>query len=227
MTSLLHPHFDILPASQKKLWPQLKPGVDLELTLYGGTAIALQLGHRSSIDFDFFSDKKLDRELLRGKFLFFEKATLLQDQEESLTILTAPLPGSLPVKISFFGNLSFGRVGEPRLTNDGNVQLASLEDLMATKLKVIFQRVESKDYIDIAAMIEAGVSLPHGLAAAATMFGSAFQPSECLKAITYFHGGDLDLLTKETKKLLIAAATAVEDLPAVPLRSSRLIPSLV
>ncbi|WP_373321508.1 nucleotidyl transferase AbiEii/AbiGii toxin family protein [Rivihabitans pingtungensis] len=34
----------------------------LGFVLYGGTAIALRLGHRESVDFDFFSDRPLDRD---------------------------------------------------------------------------------------------------------------------------------------------------------------------
>ena len=216
-----YPHLEILPPAQQQLWPELRPAADLGFILYGGTAIALQLGHRQSIDFDFFSNIKLDKNLLRNTFPFFKTALLLQDREESLTV-SVPFLDATTVKISFLGNLSFGRVGEPHLTHDSVMQVASLEDLMATKLKVLFQRVESKDYLDIAAMIHEGVSLAHGLSAASTMFGSSFQASECLKALTYFHGGDLHLLTEETKKTLIAASSAVHDLPMVNLLSSKL-----
>ena len=215
------PNLEILPKSQQQLWQQLKPVSELGFVLYGGTAIALQLGHRQSIDFDFFSEKKLDKDLLRTTFSFFKTATLLQDREETLTVLV-PFENEVSVKISFFGNLQFGCVDIPRETDDGVLKVASLEDLLATKLKVLFQRVESKDYIDIAAMIQHGVSLSYGLASASLMFGSAFQPSECLKALIYFHGGDLELLTTETKNVLIHAVAALHDLPEVSLLSSSL-----
>lgn len=68
--------------------------------------------------------------------------------------------------MSFFGAVGFGRVGEPELTEDGVLQVASLDDLMATKVKVILQRIEAKDYQDIAALLKAKVSLTKGLAAA-------------------------------------------------------------
>lgn len=47
------PRLDILPPAQRSLWPHLAqvPG---HFVLYGGTAIALHLGHRQSVDFDFF-----------------------------------------------------------------------------------------------------------------------------------------------------------------------------
>ncbi len=100
--------------------------------------------------------------------------------------------------------------------------MASLDDLLATKLKVILQRLEAKDYRDIAAMSEAGVSLSKGLAAARALFGNAFQPAESLKALTWFHGGDLDSLTPAEQATLIRAACAVRDLPLVEIASNRL-----
>src|SRR5208337_4143629 len=97
------------------------------------------------------------------------------------------------------------RVGEPQWTDDRIVQVASLEDLLATKLKVLLQRVEAKDYLDVATLLGNGVSLARGMAAARSLFGPAFQPSECLKALVYFEGGDLNSLAESTKHLLIHA----------------------
>jgi hypothetical protein len=53
-------HREILPPAQQRLWPMLRPTAALGLVLYGGTAIALRLGHRVSVDFDFFTDRSLD-----------------------------------------------------------------------------------------------------------------------------------------------------------------------
>lgn len=72
------------------------------------------------------------------------------------------------------------------------------------------------------AVIGAGVSLPAGLAAADLMYGGAFQPSEALKALTYFEGGDLDALSGDTRATLIAAARGVDELPDVRFSSRRL-----
>lgn len=47
-------HLEILPRAQRELWDQLSTLPDA-FVLYGGTAIALQLGHRQSVDFDFFA----------------------------------------------------------------------------------------------------------------------------------------------------------------------------
>ena len=92
---------------------------------------------------------------------------------------------------------------------------SSLNDLMATKLKVILQRIEAKNYKDIAALLKAGIKLETGLALAKQLYGNSFQPSESLKALAYFKGGDLDILSKEEKKLLVQAVSRVTDLPHI------------
>jgi hypothetical protein len=102
------------------------------------------------------------------------------------------------------------------------LQVASFEDLMATKLKVVLQRAEAKDYRDVAAMLNAGVDLPRGLASARVLFGPNFQPSESLKALVFFKDGDLNTLSASEKNTLIEAVKQVRDLPEVLLRSTRL-----
>jgi predicted nucleotidyltransferase component of viral defense system len=182
--------------------------------LYGGTAIALRLGHRASVDFDFFHDQPLQRESIHRGFGFMEHATVIQDQPNTLTVL---VQGSelerTPVKVSFFGDLTFGRVGYPQFTDDGVIEVASLDDLMATKVKVVLPRAESKDYRDIAVMLSSAVSLSKGLAAARLMFGRSFQPSESLKALVYFGDGDLSSLRDDEKGGLVSAVDAVRELP--------------
>jgi Nucleotidyl transferase AbiEii toxin, Type IV TA system len=89
------PLMTILPEAQKLLWPALKPTRSLGFVLYGGTAIALRLGHRLSIDFDFFNDKPLDKEKIRTAFPFMSQATVLQDEVETLTVLVKDI-GATP-----------------------------------------------------------------------------------------------------------------------------------
>ncbi len=59
----IDPKLEILPEPQKMLWPQLTTTPN-HFILYGGTAIALRLGHRVSIDFDFFSSQTVDPDQL-------------------------------------------------------------------------------------------------------------------------------------------------------------------
>lgn len=220
MIRRFNPRMDILPKAQKFLWPQLGGAQKLGFVLYGGTAIALRLGHRHSVDFDFFTDKALDKNALRLAFPFLEQATVLQETLDTYTLLFPYRSEEIEhVKVSFFGCIGFGRIGEPELTNDGMLLVASQDDLMATKLKVILQRIEAKDYIDIAAMIESGTRLDKGLAAARAMYGTSFQPSESLKAMVYFQGGDLHMLSSNVKKTLIKASSSVRTLPPIEQKS--------
>lgn len=224
MTACFHPLTSVLPLEQQLLWPQLKATASLGFVLYGRTAIALRFGHRLSVDFDFFTQAPLNRETIYLAFAFMVKAQVLQDERNTLTVL-AQHDGSAEslVKVSFFGNIDFGRVGEPDLTDDGALLVASVDDLMATKLKVVLQRAESKDYRDIAEMVRAGASLSKGLASARLMFGPSFQPSESLKALVYFEDGDLRTLPEADRRTLVTAVSAVRQLPEVTLRANSLV----
>lgn len=223
MNGVFHPRTEILSAAQLRLCPQLRPGVDLGYILYGGTAIALRIGHRQSVDFDFFTDKPIDRAALQHAFPFLSQSTVLQEQPNALTVLVPCGDEDREhVAVSFFGGIGIGRVGEPDLTQDGTLLVASLDDLMATKVKVVLQRVEAKDYRDVAAMVAARVSLAKGLASARQLYGNAFQPSEGLKALVYFEGGDLATLSTVEKRTLVEAVAAVRELPHVTIVSRSL-----
>ncbi len=146
---------DVLPQSQRALWAELEAIPD-NFVLYGGTAIALRLGHRSSVDFDFFSSAPVDVDRLFADVPCLADSEILQRAPNTLTV---SVDRTEPVKISFFGEIGFGRVGSPELTNDGVLRVASLLDLLGTKLKVLLQRIEQKDYLDIEAILRSGVRL--------------------------------------------------------------------
>jgi len=225
MTGHLHPRLDILPAAQRALWPRLAPLRELGFVLYGGTAVSLRLGHRVSVDFDFFVETPLDRRRLRAALPLLKACETLQEAPDTLVVTCPPAEGEqTPVKLSLFGDIGFGRVGEPDLTDDRVAFVASPVDLLATKLKVILQRAEAKDYRDIAALIRAGVPLETGLAAARALFGKPFPPAECLRALTWFEDGDLHTLPPEDRVTLERAAAEAGPLPAVHVVSIRLAP---
>lgn len=218
--SQFEPHLEALPPAQQKILPLLPGSVELGFVLYGGTAVALRLGHRASIDFDFFTEKPLDRAELRKTFEFLSSSEVIQDRPDTLTVL-APV-GQDRVKVSFFGGIAIGRAGVPDLTPDKTLEVASLLDLLATKLKVVQQRIEVKDYRDIAALLGAGVRLETGLAAAKAMYHPAFEPSEAARALTYFQGGDLATLAENDKQLLTRAVAQMRRIPVVGLASRSL-----
>ncbi|WP_281747421.1 nucleotidyl transferase AbiEii/AbiGii toxin family protein [Helicobacter suis] len=54
-----------MPPEQLEIYPYLRQITDQGYVLFGGTALTLQLGHRTSVDFDFFSAEKVNKEVLR------------------------------------------------------------------------------------------------------------------------------------------------------------------
>jgi len=85
--------------------------------------------------------------------------------------LTALVDRNGPVKLSFFGSLGIKRAQDPDIAEENGIQIASLLDLFASKLKTVQSRAEAKDYWDIVALFDAGLSLAEGLGAAAAIYG--------------------------------------------------------
>ena len=213
MPDPFEPRIDILPLAQKEIWPQLAPAPDLSFVLYGGTAVALQLGHRASIDFDFFRAEPLEKARIESSFRFVQDGRTIQEDENTL-VMSVPMPSG-PVKVSFFGGLALDRINDPLRTRDRVLLVASLDDLLATKLKAILDRAEAKDYRDISAMLSAGISLEKALGAFAKNYRR--DPALPLKALGFFKDGDLQSLPKADQDGLRAARDRVSDVPEVHL----------
>jgi hypothetical protein len=211
------PHLEILPPAQRALWPELAE-VPAGFVLYGGTALALRLAHRQSIDFDLFGHDPLDHAALE-RLSFMRDATTLQESPNTRTVI---VDRGGDVKISLFGGITFGRVGDPDATTDGILRVASLHDLAGTKVKALLQRVEAKDYRDIVALLDHGVALEDILGAAQTLFGRAFNPLVAQKALSYFEGGDLASLDDAARARLVSAAVREVTPTAMQRRSTRL-----
>lgn len=206
------------PTAQQEIWSQLRPAPNLSFVLYGGTAVALHLGHRVSVDFAFFKAEPLDKRKIEASFGFICRARTIQEDENTL-VVDVPMPSG-QVKVSFFGGLSIGRVNDPLLTNDQVLLVASLEDLLVTKLKTILDRAEAKDYRDISAMLMAGVSLERALGAFAKMYRK--DPGRPLRAIGFFQDGDLPSLSEADQELLRAARDAISEVPDMALKQGLL-----
>lgn len=207
----MKPRLDILPSAQRSLWPHLR-GLPDDFVLYGGTAIALRLGHRESVDFDFFSDEPLTdarKDRLKAEFSFLRNAEVIQSEADTFTLL-APIDQST-VKVSFFGGLKVGRVAKPEKTDDEVACVASLDDLLAHKLKAIHDRAEGKDYQDIAEMLAHGMDLAEGLGGRLALFGSSVPTMATVKALTWFKDiNEAWRLTDARKQLIV---TSVRNLP--------------
>jgi Nucleotidyl transferase AbiEii toxin, Type IV TA system len=212
------PRLDILPPAQRALWDELH-ATPPQFTLYGGTALALHLGHRQSVDFDFFSSAPFEPSQLLASVAYLKDAHVI---DAGLNTLTCRVDRGDPIKLQFFGGLPLASIEARFQTFPGAVLIASLIDLAATKIKVLPERSERKDYLDIAALLEHGMKLPVMLAAANAVYGSSYNPLLSLKALTYFD--DVAILPDDVKTRLTEASLAVEldQLPAIVPRYPRL-----
>lgn len=210
------PRLEILPPAQRRLWDELKHTPE-HFVLYGGTALALRLAHRSSEDFDFFSNHSFAPDSLRKAIPYLHDAEMSQFEANTLTAIVDRMG---PVKVSFFGGLALNRIQDPDVTADNGIQVASLLDIAATKLATIQQRAQARDYEDIAAIIAAGIGLSDALAAAATAHGKQFNGALSLKALTYFADGDLPQLSPGIQEQLRSLAGQV-NLKQIPVLQGR------
>lgn len=144
---MLAPVLKILPPEQRQVFDQLGP-TPQDFVLYGGTALALRLGHRRSVDFDFFSCRPFRPVELLRQIPYLKDGAVIQEGESTLSCEVGPAA----VKLSFFGGLSLNQVEAPELIESNGIAVASLKDLFGTKCATVPQRNEVKDYLDIHAL---------------------------------------------------------------------------
>lgn len=179
---------DILPKRQKHLFSFLSEQKWLDMFyLAGGTALALQIGHRQSIDFDFFTKNPFDRkEIIKNttKYGTFELFT------EGANTLHGSLNG---VQISFF------RLEDKLLqktTNFKHLHIASMLDIAVMKLNAISGRGTKKDFVDLYFLIRE-FSLPELFKGYETKYGKSISNNyHLLKSLTYFGDAEKQPLPK-------------------------------
>jgi len=189
-------HLDILRHPQRHLWDVFQRESPIIRSqgfyLAGGTALALQIGHRQSHDFDFFSQTggvTPIRAWLNEKF-----ADLLIRDEDELTI-HAEISG---VKVSFIAGYRYPLI-MPVVTADA-LELADVTDIALMKMLAITHRATMRDYIDLAAILRDRCSLEHLIVKSKEKFGTAFNPMLPLRAMVHF-----DDLDKEMPVMLDAS----------------------
>jgi len=134
-------HKEILIKEQLELLPLIKKFSN-EYYLVGGTAIALHIGHRRSIDFDLFTEKELKRKQIKN---IIENSGWQPDRiiYEAYDQMHLVISG---VKLTFF-QYPYKIKSEHNLENIINVP--GLIDLAAMKAYALGGRAKWKDYVDI------------------------------------------------------------------------------
>lgn len=133
-------HLNVLPEIQQALFQVLAKNHFIEkFYLAGGTALALRLGHRQSVDFDFFAQEAFDnREIIDFLFEIGDFKVLSQSKNTVHGLLNG-------VQVSFLG---YQYPLLDKFDTFDRIRLASIRDIAAMKISAIASRGGKKDFID-------------------------------------------------------------------------------
>ncbi len=187
---------DCLAAGLRKVWPILAGVVsDIDGSLFGGTAIAIHLRHRQSFDLDYMTAGPFDVvEAANALTEAFDGdiRVLRQDREGlhamvggvTVEIFRTPERGYNPGRVTM--------LEAPTIIDD--LKVASLADLLASKLDVLLYRQKLRDYIDLAAIdAQSPYSLEDGLLFHMTRYGPVPEGHELSQIINLLEDpGQLD-----------------------------------
>lgn len=176
-------HPEAMTPGALALVPRLAPTLARHrFILAGGTSLALHLGHRLSIDLDFFSEEEVLPDLLMGEL----RAAHLNPEVLQLApgTLSAVIEG---VKVSFF-HYPYLFVDPPQLYE--GLAVASVLDVAAMKLVAIAQRSARRDFVDLYVILQ---QTPFGAVAARAVqrYGAQLiEPVVIGKGLTWFEDAD-------------------------------------
>lgn len=178
-------HPEILTAEQRELLPLVK-SFSKDFGLVGGTAIAIFIGHRRSIDFGLFTDKEFDNWKIRRKILQFKKIdSVLRDEDGQYTVVIHKVRFTFfcyPFKISFSSNF------------DKVIGLPDLLTLAAMKAYALGRRAKWKDYVDLYFVMKDYYDISKVIKKARLIYGAEFNEKLFRAQLSYFK--DIDYSEK-------------------------------
>ena len=172
-------HKEVLTKKQEKLIPFLK-NTFKDFGLVRGTAIALHLGHRQSIDFDLFSNKEFDNSKVRRMILKNNKKIehIYIDQRDEYTVLIDDVKFTFlyyPFKIDFLKE---------------EIKMPDLLTLAAMKAYALGRRNKWKDYVDLYFILKDSYPLEDIIKRAEEIFKNEFNDKVFKTQLAYFE--DID-----------------------------------
>jgi len=178
-------HKEVLSKEQIKVLPLLKE-FSGEFGMVGGTAIALFMGHRESVDFDLFSVKEFDNLNIKRKISkYFPIERIITDENSQYTIVVAGVKITFlyyPFSINFSNNF------------DDIIKMPDLLTLAAMKAYVLGRRVKWKDYVDLYFILKDHYSFAEIVKKAKDIFGNEFNEKIFRTQLAYFD--DIDYSEK-------------------------------
>ena len=195
---------DCLQPSLRNVWPLLAAAVeDIGGSLFGGTALAIHLRHRQSFDLDYMTDEPFETAEVAEKLLVAASgaARILRQDREGLHVVV----GGVAVEVFRAPERGYNpghvRTLETPTVIDG-LRVASLPDLLASKLDVLLYRRKLRDYIDLTAIdAQSPYSLEDGLLLHMARYGATPEGFELSRIISLLEDpGRLDADPKFAKE---------------------------
>lgn len=178
-------HQEVLTKEQIALLPLIK-SFSLDFGLVGGTAIALHIGHRRSIDFDLFTNKEFDNLQIRREIANFGKIEeVIRDEKGQYTIVIKGVGITFlqyPYKITFTERF------------DDIIRLPDLLTLAAMKAQTLGRRAKWKDYVDLYFVMKNYYKLSEIVKKSKEIFSSEFNEKLFRAQLAYFK--DIDYTEK-------------------------------
>lgn len=175
---------DIFDQKRLSLFNSLSELIEKDWLLGGGTALALQINHRKSYDFDVFLPKQVPQKLL---------AKINQELSKYKVRPTVNTSGELSVLVDEEMKLTFVKFPFPSLhkpIKTQTINLFSLSDLASNKIYVIGRRGEWKDYVDLYFLLKkTNLKLNKIIKEAQKRFGGNFDEKLFWEQLVYW--GDL------------------------------------
>lgn len=180
--SILKIHLDILDSKRKELLKKLLPFVE-NFVLGGGTALSLQINHRISFDFDFFTFSPVPKQLLEKLSKEIRIGNIVIDTSDELTFLTED-----EIKVTFL-YYPFKAGLEP-VESENGLKLFSVKEIAIQKAYAIGRRGEYRDYFDLYTILKNNyMNFDILISETKKVFGSVFDEKIFLEQLVYF--GDL------------------------------------
>ena len=169
-------HNEILSKNQLDLLPVIKL-FKREFYLVGGTAIALHLGHRRSIDFDLFKQRRLVLSRILNKLAAYQPYTVTRRVDEQLNLTLND------VKFTFF---EYPYTIEANCRFENIVKLPDLLNLASMKAFALGRRSKWKDYVDLYFILKDHLSVKQIVEISSTIYGQLFSEKLFRAQLSYF-----------------------------------------
>ncbi|MDR2410084.1 MAG: nucleotidyl transferase AbiEii/AbiGii toxin family protein [Bacteroidales bacterium] len=201
---------EILTSKQQELFPHIAQ-FKHSFYLVGGTAIALHIGHRESIDYDLFTFSKLNKSRIKRQLLMlpFRQKIIFEDIDQLHFYIN-------DVKVTFF-NYPYQVKHPVKISNI--LTMPTLLSLSAMKAFALGRRAKWKDYVDLYFLLKNHFSIDEISREATKLFNEQFSEKLFRQQLTFHKDIDysedvkflpgVEINTEDVKQFLIDVAIKI------------------